>query len=143
MPNWACAIRGAPARRGPLSKLTLSFAGSAHSTVPATVKQHLAAIRMLFDWLVTGQVVATQPRHPFASSRAREGCSIAARDPAVSHHKDAGRPFWLCPGLRGLQGPCRSGIPVRGASRDADAPRDAAEGHPTAGCSRVQAMEWR
>ncbi len=26
-----------------------------------TVKQHLAAIRMLFDWLVTGQVVPTNP----------------------------------------------------------------------------------
>jgi len=26
-----------------------------------TVKQHLAAIRMLFDWLVTGQVVKTNP----------------------------------------------------------------------------------
>ncbi len=28
-----------------------------------TVKQHLAAIRMLIDWLVTGQVVATNPAH--------------------------------------------------------------------------------
>ncbi len=28
-----------------------------------TVKQHLAAIRMLFDWLVTGQDVATNPAH--------------------------------------------------------------------------------
>ena len=28
-----------------------------------TVKQHLAAIRMLFDWLITGQVVATNPAH--------------------------------------------------------------------------------
>jgi len=28
-----------------------------------TVKQHLAAIRMLFDWLVTGQVVAMNPAH--------------------------------------------------------------------------------
>ena len=28
-----------------------------------TVKQHFAAIRMLFDWLVTGQVVATNPAH--------------------------------------------------------------------------------
>jgi site-specific recombinase XerD len=28
-----------------------------------TVKQHLAATRMLFDWLVTGQVVATNPAH--------------------------------------------------------------------------------
>src|SRR3984885_8322123 len=26
-----------------------------------SVKQHLAAIRMLFDWLVVGQVVATNP----------------------------------------------------------------------------------
>lgn len=28
-----------------------------------TVKQYLAAIRMLFDWLVTGQAVATNPAH--------------------------------------------------------------------------------
>jgi len=28
---------------------------------PPTVKQHLAAIRMCFDWLVTGQVVASNP----------------------------------------------------------------------------------
>jgi site-specific recombinase XerC len=28
-----------------------------------TVKQHLAGIRMLSDWLVTGQVVATNPAH--------------------------------------------------------------------------------
>jgi site-specific recombinase XerD len=28
-----------------------------------TVKQHLAAIRMLFDWRVTGQIVATNPAH--------------------------------------------------------------------------------
>ena len=28
-----------------------------------SVKQHLAAIRMLFDWLVTGQVVAMNPAH--------------------------------------------------------------------------------
>ena len=28
-----------------------------------TVKQHLAAIRMLFDWLVIGQVVAINPAH--------------------------------------------------------------------------------
>jgi site-specific recombinase XerD len=28
-----------------------------------TVKQHLAGIRMLFDWLVTGQIVATNPAH--------------------------------------------------------------------------------
>src|SRR5580693_222774 len=28
-----------------------------------TVKQHLAAIRMLFDWLVTGQIVPVNPAH--------------------------------------------------------------------------------
>jgi site-specific recombinase XerD len=28
-----------------------------------TVKQHLAAIRVLFDWLVTGQIVTTNPAH--------------------------------------------------------------------------------
>jgi site-specific recombinase XerD len=30
---------------------------------PPTVKQHLAALRMLFDWLVTGQVIAANPAH--------------------------------------------------------------------------------
>jgi site-specific recombinase XerD len=28
-----------------------------------TLKQHLAAVRMLFDWLVVGQVLATNPAH--------------------------------------------------------------------------------
>ena len=28
-----------------------------------TVKQHLAALRMLFDWLVTGHVLETNPAH--------------------------------------------------------------------------------
>jgi site-specific recombinase XerD len=28
-----------------------------------TVKQHLAALKMLFDWLVTGQVIAVNPAH--------------------------------------------------------------------------------
>src|SRR5487761_2343821 len=32
-----------------------------HGFEKPTVKQHLAAIRMLFDWLVTGQVVAINP----------------------------------------------------------------------------------
>ena len=32
-----------------------------HGGSPPTVKQHLAAIRMLFDWLVTGQIVANNP----------------------------------------------------------------------------------
>ena len=36
-----------------------------------TVKQHLAAIRMLFDWLVVGQVVAINPGARGARSEAR------------------------------------------------------------------------
>jgi site-specific recombinase XerD len=30
---------------------------------PPSVKQHLAALRMLFDWLVTGHVIETNPAH--------------------------------------------------------------------------------
>ena len=37
--------------------------GLQQSMSKPTVKQHLAAIRMLFDWLVTGQVIATNPAH--------------------------------------------------------------------------------
>ena len=32
-----------------------------HPGSPPTVKQHLAAVRMLFDWFVTGQVLALNP----------------------------------------------------------------------------------
>src|SRR5205814_2261150 len=34
-----------------------------HSFSKPTVKQHLAAVRMLFDWLATGQVIRTNPAH--------------------------------------------------------------------------------
>ena len=30
---------------------------------PATVKQHLAALRVLFDWLVTGHILQLNPAH--------------------------------------------------------------------------------
>jgi site-specific recombinase XerD len=33
------------------------------SAAKPTVKQHLAAVRMLFDWLVIGQIIATNPAH--------------------------------------------------------------------------------
>ena len=35
----------------------------APSTAPPTVKQHLAALRMLFDWLVIGHVIDVNPAH--------------------------------------------------------------------------------
>ena len=34
-----------------------------HSHAKPSVKQHLATIRMLFDWLVTGQVIDVNPAH--------------------------------------------------------------------------------
>lgn len=34
-----------------------------------TVKQHLACIRMLFDWLVTGQVIPSNPAHAVRGPR--------------------------------------------------------------------------
>jgi site-specific recombinase XerC len=34
-----------------------------------TVKQHLATIRMLFDWLVTGQVMTANPAHAVRGSK--------------------------------------------------------------------------
>src|SRR3954454_21171342 len=37
--------------------------GLQQSMSKPTAKQHLAAIRMLFDWLVVGQVLATNPAH--------------------------------------------------------------------------------
>lgn len=36
---------------------------------PQTVKQHLAGIRMLFDWLVTGQVLPHNPAHAVRGPR--------------------------------------------------------------------------
>ena len=35
---------------------------------PATVKQHLAALRILFDWLVTGQVLEVNPARALLDS---------------------------------------------------------------------------
>src|SRR5438309_1832696 len=34
-----------------------------------TVKQHLACLRMLFDWLVTGQVIPSNPAHAVRGPR--------------------------------------------------------------------------
>lgn len=36
---------------------------------PPTVKQHLACIRMLFDWMVTGQAMPTNPAHSVRGPR--------------------------------------------------------------------------
>lgn len=54
---------------------------------PQTVKQHLAAIRMLFDWLVTGQIV---PMNPAASVRGPRYSTKEGKTP-VLNQEDARR----------------------------------------------------
>lgn len=48
---------------------------------PPTVKQHLAAIRMCFDWLVTGQVI---PNNPAASVRGPKYSVKRGKTPVLS-----------------------------------------------------------
>jgi site-specific recombinase XerD len=40
-----------------------------HQAAAPTVKQHLACIRMLFDWLVTGQIIPSNPAHAVRGPR--------------------------------------------------------------------------
>ena len=51
-----------------------------------SVKQHLAAIKMLFDWLVTGQVIPTNPassvRGPPAQRQERKDVRLVGRGDA-------------------------------------------------------------
>ncbi|WP_422932197.1 tyrosine-type recombinase/integrase [Singulisphaera sp. PoT] len=53
----------------------------AHTGSDPTKKQHLAAIRMLFDWLVTGQVV---PLNPAASVRGPKHIVKKGKTPVLS-----------------------------------------------------------
>ena len=41
-----------------------------------TAKQHLAAIRMLFDWLVIGQVIPTSPAHAVRARKPKKKAKI-------------------------------------------------------------------
>lgn len=52
-----------------------------HPGSPPTVKQHLAAIRMLFDWLVVGQVI---PMNPAASVRGPKYVVKRGKTPVMS-----------------------------------------------------------
>ena len=53
----------------------------ARALAPATVKQHLAAIRMLFDWLVLGHAVRTNPA---AAVRGPKHVVRTGKTPALS-----------------------------------------------------------
>ena len=59
-----------------------------------TVKQHLAAIRMLFDWLVVGQVLAINPAH---SVRGPKHVVKRGKTPVLSKHAAwaAGSSVWV------------------------------------------------
>ena len=59
----------------------------AHPGSAPTIKQHLAAIRMLFDWLVTAQVV---PTNPAASVRGPKHIVKNGKTPVLSR-EDAAR----------------------------------------------------
>ena len=54
---------------------------------PASVKQHLAALRMLFDWLVVGQVL---PFNPASSVRGPEARRQDRQDPGALREGDPG-----------------------------------------------------
>jgi integrase/recombinase XerD len=45
----------------------LADLATSHST--PTVKQHLASLRMLFDWLITGQIMETNPAHAVRAAK--------------------------------------------------------------------------
>ncbi len=52
-----------------------------HPAADPTIKQHLAAIKMLFDWLVTGHVIDTNPA---ASVRAPKHVVKKGKTPVLS-----------------------------------------------------------
>ena len=71
MAYYRAAARSSPGSNGtatpssPTSSRCMSRPMSRRCRTAAkpTVKQHLAAVRMLFDWLVVGQVLAVNPAH--------------------------------------------------------------------------------
>lgn len=76
--SW-CETRGANLRD--ISPLAVAAYIEAHPGAIPTVKQHLAAINMLFDWLVTGQIL---PMNPAASVRAPRYSQKKGKTPVLS-----------------------------------------------------------
>lgn len=65
--SW-CESRGI-ARLADISPIMVASYIETHPGSVPSIKQHLAAIRMLFDWLVTGQVLAVNPAHAVRGPR--------------------------------------------------------------------------
>src|SRR6202043_190848 len=59
--NFSAGARTSACDRSPLSSQCMTRLGSRLARAAPSVKQRLAAIRHLFDWLVTGQVVPVNP----------------------------------------------------------------------------------
>ena len=72
--------------------------GTSHAA--PSVKQHLAAVRMLFDWLVVGQVVRSNPasvvRGPATSSTAAGRRSCLLRKRASCSRASRSTAWWGC-----------------------------------------------
>ena len=65
---------------------------------PATVEQHLAALRMLFDWLVVGQVLPFNPassvRGPKHVVKSGKTPVLSAKETAPSSTASTSRTWW-------------------------------------------------
>ena len=100
--TW-CDARGlALAQISPIAVAT--YIDEMHGRYRApTIKQHLAAIRRLFDWLVTGQVMPTNP----ATSGARADPRVASRNVQPDNGRVRNSRF-----CRGLHEPVHGGMPI-------------------------------
>lgn len=67
--SW-CQMQGA-STLPQIETLHVSAYIEAHPGSPSTVKQHLAAIRRFLDWMVTGQVIPTNPAAPVRGPKVR------------------------------------------------------------------------
>ena len=88
------------AKVGPVVVATY-IEGITGKLVSASVKQHLAVIRMLFDWQIVGQVL---PFNPVSSVRGRERVAKEGKTPVRS--ADAERGLLDGVGLSTLKGLC-------------------------------------
>ena len=93
--RW-CEGQGIDAARTTCSRCMwprISNSSQAKCSAPS-VKQHLACIRMLFDWLVTGQVMPSNPAHSVRGPRhsVSKGVNAGA---VLRGSNGAARPAWM------------------------------------------------
>ncbi len=74
-----CEVRGVSLQE--IQPMIVTAYREAHSGSPQTIKQHLAAIRMLFDWLVIQQML---PMNPAASVKGPKYSTKKRKTPVLS-----------------------------------------------------------